>query len=92
MTPRDEDSVNESRVIVVVLLPPSIAVYSVSNVMVEQAALVQASVGPATSVFPEIEKVPPHTLQSARVDKRPSVKVTVYVAPSGRFCFGCPAD
>jgi hypothetical protein len=45
--------------------------------MVGHAARVHASAGPAVSVCPDNENVPPHMLQSARVDRRPSAKVSV---------------
>ena len=45
--------------------------------MVGHAARVHASVGPAVSVCPDDANGPPHPLQSARVDRRPSAKVSV---------------
>jgi hypothetical protein len=44
--------------------------------MVAHAALVHASVGPAVSVCPDKRNALPHVLQSARVDRRPSAKVS----------------
>ena len=48
-----------------------------SNAMVGHAARVHASVGPAVSVCPDNVNSPPQLLQSARVDRRPSAKVSV---------------
>jgi len=45
--------------------------------MVGHAARVHASVGPAVSVCPDKANGPPHMLQSARVERRPSAKVKV---------------
>jgi hypothetical protein len=44
--------------------------------MVGHAAAVHASKGPAVSVCPDNENVPLHLLQSSRVDRRPSAKVS----------------
>jgi hypothetical protein len=45
--------------------------------MVGHAARVHASVGPAVSVSPDKMNSPLHLLQSARVVRRPSAKVSV---------------
>ena len=49
----------------------------VPNASVGHAASVQASISFVTSLFPERVNTPEHTLQSTRVEKRPSVKARV---------------
>jgi hypothetical protein len=45
--------------------------------MVGHAARVHAIKGPAVNVSPDNVNVPLHMLQSSRVDRRPSAKVSV---------------
>ena len=76
-TPRSDNRRNVSPANVAVPSPASIRVYAFSKSIVRHAARVQASVGPAVSVWPDSENVPLHTLQSALVDRRPSANVRV---------------
>jgi hypothetical protein len=74
-TPRVDDSVSVWPVITMLLSPLSSLVYALSNSIVGQAARVHASTLAAVSVESLTENEPLHTLQSARVDSRPSLKV-----------------
>jgi hypothetical protein len=68
------------------LSPLNNEVYAFSKALVEQAARVHASAGPAVKVCPDSTNAPLHMLQSARVDRRPSANVNVYLAPPGVIC------
>ena len=76
-TPRAEDNTSMPSDRVTALSPPSKPVYAFSNAIVGHAALVHASPGPAVKVRPDNANPPLHTLQSTRVDRRPSVSVRV---------------
>ncbi len=76
-TPRDDDKTSVSADSVTVLSPLRMLTYVFSNAIVEHAARVHASTGPAVRVCPDSANTPPHMLQSARVDRRPSANVTV---------------
>ena len=90
-TPRGELKTSVPPDTVTVLCPARIEVYALSNAIVAQAARVQARFGPAVSVSPASVNDPPHVLQSARVDNRPSASVNVYVAAPGTACSGWPS-
>jgi hypothetical protein len=67
--PRTEDSTSVLADTVTVLSPLNKLVYTFSNAIVEHAARVHASAGPAVRVCPDSVKAAPHELQSALVDK-----------------------
>ena len=75
--PLAEDSTRAPPDNVAACSPSNTRVYAVSNAIVGHAARVHASPGPTVSVCPESANAPLHVLQSTRVDRRPSAKVTV---------------
>ena len=76
-TPRADDSTSVPPASVSVLSPLNKVMYASPNAIVAQAARVHASTGPAVRVCPDSANAPLQMLQSNRVDKRPSSKVTV---------------
>jgi hypothetical protein len=75
--PRGDDRTKVLPDTVIVCSPLSSLAYVPSNAVVAQAALVHARFGPTVSVDPERVNAPLQVLQSARVEKRPSPRVTV---------------
>jgi hypothetical protein len=76
-TPRTDDNTSVSLDSVTALSPPSNSVYALSNAIVGHAARVHANAGPAVRVCPDNANSPLHTLQSTRVDSRPSANISV---------------
>ena len=76
-TPRLDDNTSVLLDSVMVLSPLSKLVYAFSNAIVGHAARVHANAGPAVSVWPDNANPPLHTLQSTRVESRPSANDNV---------------
>jgi hypothetical protein len=76
-TPRLDDNTSVLPDSVMLLSPLSRLVYVFSKAIVGHAARVHANAGPAVSVWPDNANPPLHTLQSTRVESRPSANDNV---------------
>lgn len=75
--PRVDDNTSVLPASVMVLSPLNKLVYACSNAIVGHAARVHANAGPAVRVSPDTANPPLQTLQSTRVESRPSANDNV---------------
>jgi hypothetical protein len=77
ITPRLDDNTSVLPDSVRLLSPLNKRVYAFSNAIVGHAARVHANAGPAVKVWPDSANAPLQTLQSTRVESRPSANDNV---------------